>query len=223
MLKYLKDRIALIVLLVAGDSVSLITLIKADELQTNAKMLAISISLLLSLILSLVIVFFVNPNMNKWLRATVVIICLFTWVGYVLSWQQFSHVNARYGNVHFPSTSSSSTVDSVIVAGCDLTPPAQAEADTLRRLTGMIDWRQLFADFNYDIDLVWTGESRDCARDKILWSFSVMIAFLVAGVTSTIEILLIAKKDGDAASNDPKPNAPSKDSAQTPDQAQQSN
>jgi hypothetical protein len=194
MLKFLKDRIAVIVLLVAGDSISLISFIKAPEIKSDCRNLAISISLLLSLILSLCIRYFIRGELPKWAKGSVLVVALLCWVGYGFAFKEFSHINASYAMIPYPSNQQLiNPVDSLIVGGCTCTAPAQAEIEHMLRSPGMIDWNKVFADFNYDVHQVWTEVSQQCARDKILWSFSAMIAFLVAGVTLTVECILLVK------------------------------
>ena len=195
MLNYLKDRIALIILLIAGDSISLITFIKAAEIKADCRNLAASISLLLSLVISLTLAYFLKPASNKWHKWIVAAVCLLCWLGYLWSYDRFSTINSTYGKIPYPSNQTLvNPIDSFIVGGCAYAPPAKAEVDSMRSQGKMLNYSLLFADFNYDVNMVWTEESRDCARDKILWAFSIMIGLLVAGITITIELLIKKNK-----------------------------
>jgi hypothetical protein len=195
MLDFLKERIALFVLLLAGDSVSLLAFIKATELRGDALTLAIVLSLPPSLIISLLIKYLFVPRSSKKtfiiIAASLATLC---WLGVIFSYMKFSKVNNNYGKVAYPKNRSLvNPVDSIIVGGCHYTPEAQAEVDDFKKNNKTLTTGQLFADFNYDVHIIWIQQEIDCARGKILNSFAIMIVFLMAGITLTCELLIAAK------------------------------
>ena len=65
MIEFLKERILLFVLVLAGDTISLIGLIKAVELKPDAITIAAAVSLIPSLLISLAVSFFYKSSANK--------------------------------------------------------------------------------------------------------------------------------------------------------------
>ena len=65
MIEFLKERILLFVLVLAGDTISLIGLIKAVELKQDAITIAAAVSLIPSLLISLAVSFFYKSSANK--------------------------------------------------------------------------------------------------------------------------------------------------------------
>ena len=197
MLNFLKDRILLFVLVIAGDWISLSAFIKADEIRHDAITIAAAVSLLPSLIISLIIQYFFKPKVGpKKFVTYAVIIATSLWAGFIFSYINFSKVNNQYGRVSFPKNpGSQNTSDSFIVGGCNHTTEAQAEINAYKAGRRTLTPAQLFEDFNYDIAQVWTEKERDCARDKILNSFAIMLAFLIAGISITCELLIAGKPE----------------------------
>jgi hypothetical protein len=197
MLDYIKERIALIMLLVAGDSISLISFIKAPEIRTECTSLAAAISLLLMLMISLSVIYLLAPlAVKKVWMAVIVGACLLLWIGFIFSYLRFSETNDQYGKVITSKVLSAADAgDSVIVGGCAYTPEAQREVDSYQQRGRTLSLLTLLSDFNFDTGNVWDEASRDCARKKIVLAFSIMIAFLVAGVTLTYEFIALAKKE----------------------------
>jgi hypothetical protein len=200
MLDYIKERIALIMLLVAGDSISLITFIKAPEIRTECTSLAAAISLLLMLMISLSVIYLLGPMVAKNKKGRKRYMALFLgaalllWVGFIFSYIHFSGINDPYGKIAYSKQASPAEAgDSTIVGGCAYTPEAQREVDAYVKRGRTLTTLKLLGDFNMDTDKVWTEDSRDCARKAIILSFSVMIAFLVAGLTLTYEFISLAK------------------------------
>lgn len=196
MIDFLKDRILLFILIIAGDWVSLSALIKADELRHDAITIAIVVSLLPSLLISLLIEFYFQQRLKKsqLVLGTAIFGAIF-WIGFIFFYLQFSTINNQYGKVPYPADLTAvNSRDSIIVGGCKYTPEAQAEVDAFVRQNRTLTPITLFEDFNYDIAQIWTEKERDCARSKILNSFAVMLAFLITGITLTLESLIILKK-----------------------------
>ena len=196
MLDYIKERIALIMLLVAGDSISLVAFIKAPEIRTECTSLAAAISLLLMLMISLSVIYLLGPlTAKKKYMAMILAVCLFIWIGFIFSYLHFARVNDQYGKVSFSKAASPAEAgDSTIVGGCEYTPEAQREVDAYKKQGRTLTTLKLLGDFNLDTAKVWTETARDCARKNIILAFSVMIAFLVAGLTLTYEFIALAKK-----------------------------
>jgi hypothetical protein len=192
MKEFLKERIALFLLLLASDSISLLALIKANELKADALTLAIAISIIPSLLISVLIKYFFIPRVEKKtfvLMASAITVLL--WIGFIITYRQFSHVNNQYGKMAYAKNKSElKPIDSFIVAGCHYTSEAQAEVDDFRNNHQTLTPRQLFADFNYDVSQIWTEDEINCASEKILSWFAVMFSFLIAGVTLTCELFI---------------------------------
>ena len=197
MLNFLKDRILLFVLVIAGDFISLAAFIKAAEIKQDAITIAAAVSLLPSLIISLVIKYFFQPKVSRRkfvIAATIISVLL--WVGFIFAYLNFSKLNNQYGKWSFPKNSAvQNSPDSIIVGGCNYTLEAQAEVDAYAAAKRTLTPAQLFADFNYDIAQVWTEKERDCARGKILNSFAVMLGLLIAGISLTCELLITGKQE----------------------------
>ena len=192
MIDFLKERILLFVVVIAGDWVSLSNLIKADEIRHDAITIAIVFSLLPSIIISLLVEFYFHKKVkkNKLVIGTAVFATFF-WISFIFFYIHFSSVNDQYGKVPYPAkVSGMNSVDSMIVGGCHYTTEAQAEVDNYSARKRTLTPSELFEDFNYDISQIWTEEERDCARNKILYSFAVMLAFLIAGITLTAETII---------------------------------
>jgi hypothetical protein len=196
MIEFLKERIALFVLLLAGDTVSLLALIKATELKGDAVTIAIAISLPLSLIISLFIKFYFSRRVSRRIfMITSIILSVVLWVGFIIAYSRFSKTNDRYGKVAYPKNHSMlQPVDSFIVGGCNYTPEAQAEVNDYAERKQTLTPPQLFEDFDYDVSLVWQEQDRDCARSRILNAFATMIAFLMSGITLVCELLIRLNK-----------------------------
>jgi hypothetical protein len=196
MIDFLKDRILLFVLIIAGDWVSLSSLIKAGEIRHDAITIAIAVSLLPSLVISLLVEFFFRQRLAKTrLISSAAILSLVFWAGFIFFYGRFTSINNQYGKISFPVEAESfNGKDSVIVGGCSYTAEAQAEVDTYASKKRTLTPAMLFADFNYDVSQIWTEKERDCARGKILNAFAIMLAFLIAGITLTCETLIAYKK-----------------------------
>ncbi len=196
MIDFLKDRILLFVLVIAGDWVSLSALIKANEIRHDAITIAIAVSLLPSLVISLLVEFFFRQRLakRKLILFTAIISLLF-WVGFIVFYEGFTTINNQYGKISFPATAESfNAKDSIIVGGCAYTTEAQAEVDSYASKKRTLTPAMLFADFNYDVSQIWTEKDRNCARTSILNSFAIMLAFLIAGITLACETLIAYKK-----------------------------
>jgi hypothetical protein len=196
MLDFIKERIALIMLLIAGDSISLIAFIKAPEIKTECTSLAAAISLLLMLIISASVIYLLGPmSRGKGFMAGIIGVSVLIWIGFIYFMMQFMAINGQYGKVEFPkSASSAGKADSTIVGGCSYTPEAQNEVDDFAKRARTLTTVVLLSDFNDNPALVWDEASRDCARKKIIVAFSIMMAFLVGGITLTYEFIALAKK-----------------------------
>jgi len=197
MVEFLKDRILLFILVIAGDWVSLAALIKAAEIKNEAITIAVAVSLLPSLIISLIVRFFFQPKISKQnFVIGAIIVSALLWIGFIVCYIQFSRVNNAYGKVAYPiNVGEKNARDSIIVGGCNYTNEARAEVDDYASRQRTLTPAQLFEDFNYDVAQIWSEADRDCARSKILNSFAIMLAFLIAGITLTCEILIAKKKD----------------------------
>src|SRR4051794_1484839 len=124
MLNFLKDRILLFVVVIAGDWISLSAFIKADEIRHDAITIALAVSLLPSLVISLLVKFFFYPKVSK--KNFVigsVIITTALWLAFIFLYLNFSKLNNKYGKVIYPvELSTGHSKDSVIVGGCNYTP-----------------------------------------------------------------------------------------------------
>lgn len=191
MISYLKDRILLFVMVIAGDWISLSTLIKAEAIRQDAITTAIVVSLLPSIVLSLLVEFFLLGKIEQ--RKLIiggVVSGLLCWILFVVFLLQFNNINDRYGKVPYPiNRPSNNPRDSIILGGCSYTAEAQPEVDSFAYRHRTLSYAQLFADFGYDIAEIWSDEARDCARTKILKAFALMLFFLIAGITITTEIM----------------------------------
>ncbi|MCW3094104.1 MAG: hypothetical protein JWP81_5173 [Ferruginibacter sp.] len=196
MINFLKDRILLFVLILAGDYVSLAGLIKAEEIKANAITIAIAVSILPSLIISLVIKFLFIPNVSKKNFIIIsIIVAVLLWIGFVFSFLNFNTINNQYGKVRYPKNfSMDEPVDSIIVGGCNYTPEANNEVAHFKKMGRTLTSAQLFDDFNYDVSKIWDENERDCARTKIFISFAWMLFFLITGITLLCEILILPDK-----------------------------
>jgi hypothetical protein len=192
MKEFLQERIALFLLLLAGDTVSLIAFIKAKELKADALTLAICISLIPSILISVLIKYYFLPRVNKRMFTLVGSIISFgCWVAFVICYSEFNEINNQFGKMPFPKNRTLvNPVDSFIVAGCHYTPEAQAEVDDFARRKATLSPSLLFADFNYVVTNVWSENELDCARNKILNKFTIMFVFLILGITLTTEMII---------------------------------
>ena len=202
MLAFLKDRILLFMIIIAGDWVSLSNFIKADEIKQDAITIAVVVSLIPSLIVSLIIKYLFQPRVNKKIFVIIcIIISIVFWLGFLFSYLNFSRVNNLYGKISYSKNSSiNNSKDSIIVGGCNYTKEAKAEVDDYAARNRTLTRAQLFDDFNYEIAAVWPDQERDCARSKILNAFAWMLTFLILGITLTCELLIIPKKPGKTGS-----------------------
>jgi hypothetical protein len=191
MISYLKDRILLFVIVIAGDWVSLSTLIKADAIRQDAITTAIVVSLLPSIVISLVVEFFLLGKIRQ--RTLImggIVGGLACWILFVVLLLRFNTINDRYGKIPYPiNRSSPAPRDSIIIGGCTYTAEAQPEVDSFAHQHRTLTFKQLFDDFGYNIAEIWSDEARDCARTKILKAFALMLFFLIAGITITTEIM----------------------------------
>ena len=197
MVEFLKNRILLFILVIAGDWVSLAAFIKAAEIKHEAITIAVAVSLLPSLVISLIVRFFFQPKIGKQSFVVgAIIVSALLWIGFIVCYIQFSRVNNGYGKVAYPiNVGEKNARDSIIVGGCNYTKEARAEVDDYASRSRTLTPAQLFEDFNYDIAQIWSEAERDCAKSKILNSFATMLAFLIAGITLTCEILIARKND----------------------------
>src|SRR6187402_1464092 len=120
MLNFLKDRILLFVLVIAGDWISLSAFIKADEIRHDAITIAIAVSLLPSLVISLLVKFFFHPKISKknFVIGSVIITAAL-WLAFLFLYLNFSKLNNKYGKVIYPlDTPAGHSKDSIIVGGC---------------------------------------------------------------------------------------------------------
>lgn len=196
MIDFLKDRILLFVMVISGDWVSLSALIKADEIRHDAITIAIVVSLLPSIIISLLVEFYFQQKLTK--KKLVIGTALggaIFWIGFIFFYLNFSSINDAYGKIPYPiDVSGMSSRDSIIVGGCHYTIEAQAEVNAYAARKRTLTPTQLFEDFNYDVSQVWVEKERDCARNKILNYFAIMLWFLIAGITLTSETIIALKK-----------------------------
>jgi hypothetical protein len=197
MIDFLKERILLFVMVIAGDWVSLSNLIKADEIRHDAITIAIAVSLLPSLIISLLIEFYFQQKLSKKkLVAGTTAFTTIVWIAFIFLYLHFSSINDQYGKVPYPThVSGMNSVDSMIVGGCHYTPEAQAEVDSYAAKKHTLTPSELFEDFNYDVSQIWIQSERDCAKNKILNSFAMMLAFLIIGITLTTETIIALRKE----------------------------
>src|SRR5258708_25462070 len=103
-------------LLIEGDSFSLIAFIKAPEIKTECTSLAAAISLLLMLIISASVIYLLGPmSGNKKFMGGLIGVSVLIWIGFIYFMMQFLDINGRYGKIEFPkSASSSMKSDSII-------------------------------------------------------------------------------------------------------------
>src|SRR5450432_1675586 len=152
MLAFLKDRILLFMIIIAGDWVSLSNFIKADEIRQDAITIAV--------VVSLIIKYLFQPRVNKKIFVIIcIVISIVFWLGFVFSYLNFSKVNNLYGRISYPKNSSiNNSKDSIIVGGCNYTKEAQAEVDDYAARNRTLIKAQLFDDFNYEIAAVWPDQ-----------------------------------------------------------------
>ena len=183
-------------LLIAGDSISLIAFIQAAEIRKQCTSLAAAISLLLMLMISLTVLYLLAPLAEKKPFMGIILgLCLLIWAGFIFSWLRFSDINDGHGKIAYDKAASAPGAgDSTIVGGCVYTPEAQREVDNFAKRGRTLPIAKLLADFNMDTAKVWDEAARDCARKKIILAFSIMIALLVAGITLTYEFIALVKK-----------------------------
>jgi len=210
MLDFLKDRILIFILVIAGDWISLSAFIKADEIRHDAISIAVAVSLIPSLLISLIVQYFFNPKRGK--KKFVLIaaaLSVFFWMAFIFCYTRFNTINNKYGKVPLPVTENvRQPKDSIIVGGCNYTVEAQAEVDDYEARHRTLTPAVLFADFSYDVSQVWPEAERDCARSKILQSFALMLLFLINGITLTCETILNGKKVTNAAPAPAKQHSP---------------
>src|SRR6185503_7077185 len=103
MVDFLKNRILVFILIIAGDWVSLSALIKANEIRHDAITIAIAVSLLPSLVISLLVEFFFRQKLaKKKLILFTAIISLVFWAGFIVFYERFTSINNQYGKIPFP-------------------------------------------------------------------------------------------------------------------------
>jgi hypothetical protein len=194
--KFIKDRLSTIIALVVGTGSGwgFTEIITAPELKTWLITISIAVSFLLSLIISLSLMGRIPvERRKKIIRKTIAVFSAF-----ILCIILFFIFYSKY-TITIPLVNIKGEIsDTNIVKGLFYTPGAKNYRDAERnnsenKLYPTDD--SLLDNFTYDIQKVWSDSSRTYARLLLLFLYTLMIGFFIAGVTLTTEVITHNKKD----------------------------
>lgn len=191
----IKERLSTIVALVlgTGSGWGFTEIITAPELKTWMITISVAVSFLLSLIISLSLM----GTMPLAKRKKMAVKGVFLLIGFMAFIAIFFILYNKY-TVTIPWTAKNGEIgDTVIVKGLSYTPVAKSYRDSLQKKDQYGNYpadETLLEDSTYDIKKVWSDGSRIYARLMLLFLYTIMTCFFIAGVTLIAEVIVHGKR-----------------------------
>jgi hypothetical protein len=191
----IKDRMSTIVALIlgSGGGWGLTEIITAPELKTWMITISVAVSFLLSLIISLSLIGRMTAaKRKKMIRKGVLLL-----IGFVAFIAAFFVLYNNYTIVIPKATQSGEISDTIIVKGLSYTSRAKSYRDSMQKIDQFRNYPSddiLLEDATYDIKKVWSDSSRTNARLMLLFLYTIMVCFFIAGVTLIAEVFVYSKK-----------------------------
>jgi len=191
----IKDRMSTIVALIlgSGGGWGLTEIITAPELKTWMITISVAVSFLLSLIISLSLI----GRMTAAKRKKMIRTGVFLLIGFVAFIAAFFVLYNNYTIVIPKATQSGEISDTIIVKGLSYTSRAKSYRDSMQKIDQFRNYPSddiLLEDATYDIKKVWSDSSRTNARLMLLFLYTIMVCFFIAGVTLIAEVFVYSKK-----------------------------
>ena len=191
----IKDRISTIVALIlgSGGGWGLTEIITAPELKRWMITISVAVSFLLSLIISLSLI----GRMTAAKRKKMIRKGVFLLIGFVAFIAAFFVLYNNYTIVIPKATQSGEISDTIIVKGLSYTSRAKSYRDSMQKIDQFRNYLSddiLLEDATYDIKKVWSDSSRSNARLMLLFLYTIMVCFFIAGVTLIAEVFVHSKK-----------------------------
>ena len=191
----IKDRMSTIVALIlgSGGGWGLTEIITAPELKTWMITISVAVSFLLSLIISLSLI----GRMTAAKRKKMIRKGVFLLIGFVAFIAAFFVLYNNYTIVIPKATQSGEISDTIIVKGLSYTSRAKSYRDSMQKIDQFRNYLSddlLLEDATYDIKKVWSDSSRTNARLMLLFLYTIMVCFFIAGVTLIAEVFVHSKK-----------------------------
>lgn len=195
MLKLIKDRIAVIVALVAGtgSGFTMTSFVTAPELKDRLIPIAMAVSLLLSFIISFSIG---KQRVTIKFKEKMVRRLVWVFAGFLIFIAVFFFMYDRL-TVSIPvlgGDGKTISVDNqVVVKGYSYTPEAVTYRDAIFKKNHLYpEEPAMLADFGYKIPTIYTETSRSLAGISLLFLYAAMIAFFTGGVTLVTELIRLS-------------------------------
>src|SRR6187551_3665629 len=187
----IKDRMSTIVALIlgSGGGWGLTEIITAPELKTWMITISVAVSFLLSLIISLSLI----GRMTAAKRKKMIRKGVFLLIGFVAFIAAFFVLYNNYTIVMPKATQSGEISDTIIVKGLSYTSRAKSYRDSMQKIDQFRNYPSddiLLEDATYDIKKVWSDSSRTNARLMLLFLYTIMVCFFIAGVTLIAEVFV---------------------------------
>ena len=191
----IKDRMSTIVALIlgSGGGWGLTEIITAPELKTWMITISVAVSFLLSLIISLSLI----GRMTAAKRKKMIRTGVFLLIGFVAFIAAFFVLYNNYTIVIPKATQSGEISDTIIVKGLSYPSRAKSYRDSMQKIDQFRNYPSddiLLEDATYDIKKVWSDSSRTNARLMLLFLYTIMVCFFIAGVTLIAEVFVYSKK-----------------------------
>jgi hypothetical protein len=191
----IKDRFSTIIALVLGTGCGwgFTEVITAPELKTWMITISVAVSFLISLIISLSLM----GRMPVLKRKRMIGKGVYLLIGFVLFVAAFFILYSKY-TITIPWIAKSGDIgDTVIVKGLSYTPRAKIYRDSLQKNDQFGNYptdETLLEDATYEIKNVWSDSARTYARLLLLFLYTAMICFFIAGVTLIADVIVHNKK-----------------------------
>lgn len=177
----------------SGGGWGLTEIITAPELKTWMITISVAVSFLLSLIISLSLIGRMTAaKRKKMIRKGVLLL-----IGFVAFIAAFFVLYNNYTIVIPKATQSGEISDTIIVKGLSYTSRAKSYRDSMQKIDQFRNYPSddiLLEDATYDIKKVWSDSSRTNARLMLLFLYTIMVCFFIAGVTLIAEVFVYSKK-----------------------------
>jgi len=177
----------------SGGGWGLTEIITAPELKTWMITISVAVSFLLSLIISLSLI----GRMTAAKRKKMIRTGVFLLIGFVAFIAAFFVLYNNYTIVIPKATQSGEISDTIIVKGLSYTSRAKSYRDSMQKIDQFRNYPSddiLLEDATYDIKKVWSDSSRTNARLMLLFLYTIMVCFFIAGVTLIAEVFVYSKK-----------------------------
>ncbi len=191
----IKDRLSTIIALVLGTGCGwgFTEVITAPELKTWMITISVAVSFLISLIISLSLM----GRMPVLKRKSMTGKGVYLLIGFVLFVAVFFILYSKY-TITIPFIAKNGDIgDTVIVKGLSYTPSAKIYRDSLQKKDQFGNYppdETLLEDATYEIKKVWSDNARTYARLMLLFLYTTMICFFIAGVTLIAEVIVHNRK-----------------------------